>query len=263
MTSFVGIPVLVVGISLAVVGGSPRGIQSYTQLKACWISYNHHVIWTVVVPAALVIVVSIYMGYLWYRVTWTVVVPAALVIVVSIYMGHLWYRVTWTVVVPAALVIVITISILSMRLIFQTNSSIFFRVLKELSNMSKRQKRAQDSYSIVRNLKACIVLFPVLGITWSIGFVNMLDAGVVTMYLFTILNSTQTDRHENDRLRPTDMRPTDMRLTDMRPTDMRLTDMRSTDIRPTDMRSTDMRTTDMRLTDMRPTDIRLTDMRLT
>ncbi|EDO37334.1 predicted protein [Nematostella vectensis] len=106
MTSFVGIPVLVVGISLAVVGGSPRGIQSYTQLKACWISYNHHVIWTVVVPAALVIVVSIYMGYLWYRVTWTVVVPAALVIVVSIYMGHLWYRVTWTVVVPAALVIV-------------------------------------------------------------------------------------------------------------------------------------------------------------
>ncbi|XP_048590195.1 adhesion G protein-coupled receptor L4 [Nematostella vectensis] len=123
-----GIPVLVVGISLAVVGGSPRGIQSYTQLKACWISYNHHVIWTVVVPAALVIVI---------------------------------------------------------------NSSIFFRVLKELSNISKRQKRAQDSYSIVRNLKACLVLFPVLGITWSIGFINMLDAGVVTMYLFTILNSVQ------------------------------------------------------------------------
>ncbi|EDO32242.1 predicted protein [Nematostella vectensis] len=123
-----GIPVLVVGISLAVVGGSPRGIQSYTQLKACWISYNHHVIWTVVVPAALVIVI---------------------------------------------------------------NSSIFFRILKELSNMSNRQKRAQDSYSIVRNLKACLVLFPVLGITWSIGFVNMLDAAVVTVYLFTILDSVQ------------------------------------------------------------------------
>ncbi|EDO37337.1 predicted protein [Nematostella vectensis] len=136
-----GIPVLVVGISFAVIAGSSRGIQSYTQPNACWISYN--------------------------------------------------YYIAWTFVVPAALVIVITISILSMRLIFQINSSIFFRVLKELSNMSKRQKRAQDSYSIVRNLKACIVLFPVLGITWSIGFVNMLDAGVVTMYLFTILNSTQ------------------------------------------------------------------------
>ncbi|XP_048590190.1 adhesion G protein-coupled receptor L2 isoform X2 [Nematostella vectensis] len=123
-----GIPVLVVGISLAVVAGSARGIESYTQLKACWISYNYHVAWTFVVPAAFVIVI---------------------------------------------------------------NGSIFFRILKELSNMSQRQQRAQESYSIVRNLKACLVLFPILGITWSIGFVNMLDAGVVTMYLFTILNSTQ------------------------------------------------------------------------
>ncbi|EDO44313.1 predicted protein [Nematostella vectensis] len=55
----------------------------------------------------------------------------------------------------------------------------------------EEQGQPREPKTSRRNLKACLVLFPILGITWSIGFVNMLDAGVVTMYLFTILNSTQ------------------------------------------------------------------------
>ena len=40
-------------------------------------------------------------------------------------------------------------------------------------------------------MKACIVLFPLLGITWLFGLLSIAQAGVVPQYIFTVLNSVQ------------------------------------------------------------------------
>ena len=40
-------------------------------------------------------------------------------------------------------------------------------------------------------LKACIILSPLLGLTWVFGLLAVTDAGLVFQYIFTILNSTQ------------------------------------------------------------------------
>lgn len=38
---------------------------------------------------------------------------------------------------------------------------------------------------------ACVVLFPLLGLTWIFGILTVTDAGLVFQYLFTIFNSLQ------------------------------------------------------------------------
>ncbi|XP_044181376.1 adhesion G-protein coupled receptor D1-like [Acropora millepora] len=42
-----------------------------------------------------------------------------------------------------------------------------------------------------KGLKACIILAPLLGLTWVFGLLTATDAGLVFQYIFTILNSTQ------------------------------------------------------------------------
>jgi len=42
-----------------------------------------------------------------------------------------------------------------------------------------------------QGLKACAVLFPLLGMTWVFGLLSVTDAGLVFQYIFTILNSLQ------------------------------------------------------------------------
>ena len=44
-------------------------------------------------------------------------------------------------------------------------------------------------------VKACIVLFPLLGITWLFGLLSMARAGVVSQYVFTVLNSIQVRKY--------------------------------------------------------------------
>ena len=42
-----------------------------------------------------------------------------------------------------------------------------------------------------KELKACIILAPLLGLTWVFGLLTATDAELVFQYIFTILNSTQ------------------------------------------------------------------------
>ena len=42
-----------------------------------------------------------------------------------------------------------------------------------------------------QGVKACIVLFPLLGMTWVFGILSITDAGLAFQYIFTILNSLQ------------------------------------------------------------------------
>ena len=52
-----------------------------------------------------------------------------------------------------------------------------------------------DRPSNVENLrqaaKACVVLSPLLGMTWAFGILSVTNAGVIFQYIFTILNSLQ------------------------------------------------------------------------
>ena len=45
-----------------------------------------------------------------------------------------------------------------------------------------------------KSLKACVVLFPLLGLTWIFGILTVTDAGLVFQYLFTIFNSLQVSQ---------------------------------------------------------------------
>ena len=42
-----------------------------------------------------------------------------------------------------------------------------------------------------QGVKACAVLFPLLGLTWVFGVLSVTDAGLVFQYIFTIFNSLQ------------------------------------------------------------------------
>ena len=42
-----------------------------------------------------------------------------------------------------------------------------------------------------QGVKACIVLFPLLGMNWVFGILSITDAGLVFQYIFIILNSLQ------------------------------------------------------------------------
>ena len=42
-----------------------------------------------------------------------------------------------------------------------------------------------------QGVKACAVLFPLLGLTWVFGVLSVTDAGLVFKYIFTIFNSLQ------------------------------------------------------------------------
>ena len=42
-----------------------------------------------------------------------------------------------------------------------------------------------------KGVKACIILSPLLGLTWVFGLLAVMDAGLVFQYIFTILNSAQ------------------------------------------------------------------------
>ncbi|XP_078383862.1 adhesion G-protein coupled receptor D1-like isoform X1 [Oculina patagonica] len=72
-------------------------------------------------------------------------------------------------------------------LICVVNSIILCRAVYK---MTKRQS-TRDISNFTQGLKACAVLFPLLGMTWVFGILSVTDAGLVFQYLFTVLNSLQ------------------------------------------------------------------------
>lgn len=67
------------------------------------------------------------------------------------------------------------------------NSFILCRVVYEMTRMHS----TKDTSNVKQGLKACVVLFPLLGLTWVFGILSITDAGLVFQYIFTILNSLQ------------------------------------------------------------------------
>lgn len=74
-------------------------------------------------------------------------------------------------------------------IISAVNVVVFCIVVKEMVNMTSMQSSKLNKVKAA--VKACIVLFPLLGITWLFGLLSMARAGVVSQYVFTVLNSLQ------------------------------------------------------------------------
>ena len=51
--------------------------------------------------------------------------------------------------------------------------------------------RASNVEKLRQAAKACVVLSPLLGMTWVFGILSVTNASVVFQYIFTILNSLQ------------------------------------------------------------------------
>ncbi|XP_067048242.1 adhesion G protein-coupled receptor E3-like [Acropora muricata] len=82
----------------------------------------------------------------------------------------------WTFVAPVLLVCL-------------TNAVLLSLVIREILKMQS------DRLSNIENLrqaaKACVVLLPLLGMTWAFGILSVTNAGLIFQYIFTILNSLQ------------------------------------------------------------------------
>ena len=71
----------------------------------------------------------------------------------------------------------------------QINAVILSIVVREILKM--QSAKTSELERIRQGAKACVVLFPLLGMTWVFGILSVTDAGLVFQYIFTILNSLQ------------------------------------------------------------------------
>ena len=66
---------------------------------------------------------------------------------------------------------------------------IFGLVVHEILKM--QADKTSELERVRQGVKACVVLFPLLGMTWVFGVLSITDAGLAFQYIFTILNSLQ------------------------------------------------------------------------
>ena len=71
----------------------------------------------------------------------------------------------------------------------QINSVLLARVIHEILRM--QADKTSHLERVRQGVKACVVLFPLLGLTWVFGVLSVTDAGLVFQYIFTIFNSLQ------------------------------------------------------------------------
>ena len=71
----------------------------------------------------------------------------------------------------------------------QINSVLLARVVHEILRMQADKKSHLER--VRQGVKACAVLFPLLGLTWVFGVLSVTDAALVFQYIFTIFNSLQ------------------------------------------------------------------------
>nr|XP_058946845.1 adhesion G protein-coupled receptor E3-like [Pocillopora verrucosa] len=69
------------------------------------------------------------------------------------------------------------------------NILILVRVIKEMTNLLQPTGEDDHSQQIRTGIKACVVMIPLLGVTWLFGLLS--SAHKAFVYIFTILNSTQ------------------------------------------------------------------------
>ncbi|XP_074606633.1 adhesion G protein-coupled receptor L3-like isoform X2 [Acropora palmata] len=82
----------------------------------------------------------------------------------------------WTFVAPVLLVCV-------------TNAVLLSLVIREILKM--QSGKAPNAEKLRQAAKACVVLSPLLGMTWVFGILSVTNASLVFQYIFTILNSLQ------------------------------------------------------------------------
>ena len=71
----------------------------------------------------------------------------------------------------------------------QINTVLLGRVVYEILKMKSDKTSALEGMR--QGTKACVVLFPLLGMTWVFGILSVTEAGLAFQYIFTILNSLQ------------------------------------------------------------------------
>ncbi|KAK2560001.1 Adhesion G-protein coupled receptor D1, partial [Acropora cervicornis] len=69
------------------------------------------------------------------------------------------------------------------------NTVLLSLVIREILKM--QSDRASNVENLRQAAKACVVLSPLLGMTWVFGILSVTTAGLVFQYIFTILNSLQ------------------------------------------------------------------------
>ncbi|XP_068705881.1 adhesion G-protein coupled receptor D1-like isoform X2 [Montipora foliosa] len=85
-------------------------------------------------------------------------------------------KLSWSFIVPVLIIILINVVIL-------------IAVLREIRNLKDPDPSKLRSFK--KGFKACIILSPLLGLTWVFGLLAATNAGLVFQYIFTILNSAQ------------------------------------------------------------------------
>lgn len=83
-------------------------------------------------------------------------------------------------------------SLLGLFSSLQINSVLFILLLRRISRVTKFREVNMARANHVRAwIRRSVMLLPVLGVTWSFGFLTFISSTVVFHYLFTILNSLQ------------------------------------------------------------------------
>ena len=75
--------------------------------------------------------------------------------------------------------------------VFRVNSILFVFLLQRISRVSKFRDRMTRTQHVRAWLRRSSVLLPVLGITWSFGFLTFISSTTVFHYLFTGFNTLQ------------------------------------------------------------------------
>ena len=74
--------------------------------------------------------------------------------------------------------------------IFQANTIVFVMVLRTMMNSQKI--KLQDNVGKVRTgVKASVIIFPILGLTWIFGVMTFNRETLFFRYLFAVFNSAQ------------------------------------------------------------------------
>ncbi|XP_044181264.1 adhesion G protein-coupled receptor L4-like [Acropora millepora] len=74
-------------------------------------------------------------------------------------------------------------------LVCLTNAVLLSLVIREILKM--QSDRPSNVENLRQAAKACVVLSPLLGMTWAFGILSVTNAGLIFQYIFTILNSLQ------------------------------------------------------------------------
>ncbi|KAK2560003.1 Adhesion G-protein coupled receptor D1 [Acropora cervicornis] len=70
-----------------------------------------------------------------------------------------------------------------------TNAVLLSLVIREILKM--QSDRPSNVENLRQAAKACVVLSPLLGMTWAFGILSLTNTGLIFQYIFTILNSLQ------------------------------------------------------------------------